>query len=87
MTLNFEQDTFEEVTETVVSSVFRARSLNPTQGWIAVKSAPIDSRLSKQPHDIGKELRILQDLSCQNESVVRVLYDDQSVLTLCHIDY
>ncbi|PCH34297.1 kinase-like protein [Wolfiporia cocos MD-104 SS10] len=54
------------IEESPVAYITRAHLLEETDGtnftprtWVAIKSASILPKLSKQPHDIGKELRIL----------------------------
>ncbi|KAI0652787.1 kinase-like protein [Cubamyces menziesii] len=63
----FDVDTFDTVAESIVSFV--------TRGWyrdtskpspVAIKSASTNPKFSKQPHDIGRELRVLLNLSHPN---------------------
>ncbi|CDO73403.1 hypothetical protein BN946_scf185013.g37 [Trametes cinnabarina] len=68
----FDIDTFETVAESIVSFVTRAWYHDTSQtSPVAIKSASTHPKLSKQPHDIGKELRIL--LSLRHVNVVEVL--------------
>ncbi|KAI8990649.1 kinase-like protein [Trametes punicea] len=67
----FEIDTFETVAESIVSFVTRAKFLDTARtSPIAIKSASLHPKFSKQPHDIGKELRIL--LSLRHVNVIEV---------------
>ncbi|KAI0334016.1 kinase-like protein [Cubamyces sp. BRFM 1775] len=63
----FDVDTFDTVGESIVSFVTRGwyRDTSKTSP-VAIKSASTNPKFSKQPHDIGKELRILLDLSHVN---------------------
>ncbi|KAI0830884.1 kinase-like protein [Trametes gibbosa] len=59
----FDTDTFETIAESIVSYVSRGHLRDLQQAApVAVKSASVLRKFSKQPHDIGKELRLLTDL-------------------------
>ncbi|KAH9932102.1 kinase-like protein [Epithele typhae] len=61
----------EVYVESAVALIGRGRLREGSQAIVAIKSASLDPRISHQPHDIGKELRLLKTLSCVN--VVEVL--------------
>ncbi|KAI0354667.1 kinase-like protein [Trametes cingulata] len=68
----FDLDTFETIAESIVAFVTRAWLRGPA--WtspVAIKSASTHPKFSKQPHDIGKELRIL--LGLKHVNVIDVL--------------
>ncbi|KAH9897685.1 kinase-like protein [Cubamyces lactineus] len=68
----FDVDTFETVAESIVSFVTRSWYRDASQtSPVAIKSASTNPKFSKQPHDIGRELRILLNLSHAN--VIEVL--------------
>ncbi|KAI0652570.1 kinase-like protein [Trametes meyenii] len=68
----FDTDTFDTVAESVVSYVTKASFYNSSSKHpVAIKSASVNRAFSKQPHDIGKELRIL--LSLTHVNVINVL--------------
>ncbi|OSX67155.1 hypothetical protein POSPLADRAFT_1093759, partial [Postia placenta MAD-698-R-SB12] len=60
------QESFETIEDSSVSYITRAHFSGDAQRWIIVKSASVLREFSKQPHDIGKELRFLQRLSYAN---------------------
>lgn len=62
----FDTEGFETIEESSVSYITRAHFSGDAQRWIIVKSASVLREFSKQPHDIGKELRFLQRLSYAN---------------------
>ncbi|KAI0714785.1 kinase-like protein [Earliella scabrosa] len=68
----FDVDTWETIAETAAAYVTRARFRDDPHGSaVAVKSGSVNPRFSMQPHDIGKELRILSGLSHPN--IIEVL--------------
>ncbi|KAH9854280.1 kinase-like protein [Lenzites betulinus] len=63
----FDVNAFEAVAESIVSYVSRGYFRDLAQAApVAVKSASTHPKFSKQPHDIGKELRILMSLGHRN---------------------
>ncbi|KAI9066459.1 kinase-like protein [Trametes sanguinea] len=80
----FDTDTFETIAESIVSFVTRARFHDTTRtSPVAIKSASTHPKFSKQPHDIGKELRILRNLNHTN--VIEVLgYTYESPTSTLH---
>ncbi|RDX46816.1 kinase-like protein [Lentinus brumalis] len=69
----FDADSYETITENAASYITRARfrDAEHSSSLVAIKSGSIDPRFSKQPHDIGKELRIL--LSTDHTNIIEVL--------------
>ncbi|RPD64656.1 kinase-like protein [Lentinus tigrinus ALCF2SS1-7] len=69
----FDTDTLETIVENTASYITRAQFRDPglSPSLVAIKSGSIDPRFSKQPHDIGKELRILLDVHHVN--IIEVL--------------
>ncbi|TBU26870.1 kinase-like protein [Dichomitus squalens] len=68
----FDVDTFETIAESVAAYVTRARFRDASRGSVvAIKSGSVNPRFSMQPHDIGKELRIL--LNSPHSNVIEVL--------------
>ncbi|OSD00862.1 kinase-like protein [Trametes coccinea BRFM310] len=68
----FDIDSFNTIAESVVSFVTRAWFHDTARkSPVAIKSASTHPKFSKQPHDIGKELRILLNLNHVN--VIEVL--------------
>ncbi|KAG6811090.1 hypothetical protein H0H92_009016 [Tricholoma furcatifolium] len=61
-------DAYELIEEGPASKVSRTwDAIEPHQAqWVIVKSAPTSRKSSKEPHDIVKELRILEDLAHPN---------------------
>ncbi|KAI0368917.1 kinase-like protein, partial [Pilatotrama ljubarskyi] len=65
-------DSFETVAESIVAFVTRAWYRDHARSSpVAIKSASTHPKFSKQPHDIGKELRIL--LALRHVNVIDVL--------------
>ncbi|KAI0713124.1 kinase-like domain-containing protein [Cerioporus squamosus] len=69
----FDTESLETVAENAFSYIIRARFRGPehSPNLVAIKSGSLDRRFSKQPHDIGKELRIL--LSADHTNIIKVL--------------
>lgn len=59
----------ESLEETPFSQIYRVRRGEPRKGWVAIKRGSIDRKVAMQPHDIGKEERILLGLSSINVNV------------------
>ncbi|KAI0673836.1 kinase-like protein [Trametes maxima] len=80
----FDVETFDTVAESVVSYVSKAWFCNPSgTSPVAIKSASVNRAFSKQPHDIGKELRIL--LGLVHINVIEVLgYTYESPTSTLH---
>lgn len=62
---SFQDSEYEVVRIGPFSTVSRART-SPEDQWVALKIAPVRRKLSKEPHDIVKELRILSSVSHAN---------------------
>nr|VWP02446.1 N/A [Ganoderma boninense] len=63
----FDIDTFETIAESAAAYVTCANFREPSRGCVAaIKSGSVDPRFSAEPHDIGKELRIMRGLSHTN---------------------
>ncbi|KAI0778853.1 kinase-like protein [Trametes elegans] len=68
----FDVDTFETIAESICAYVTRAWFHDAArEPPVAIKSASMDPKFSKQPHDVGKELRLL--LNLKHENVIEVL--------------
>ncbi|KAI1790909.1 kinase-like protein [Ganoderma leucocontextum] len=68
----FDIDTFETIAESAAAYVTRARFREPSRGSVvAIKSGSVDPRFSVEPHDIGKELRIILGMAHRN--VIEIL--------------
>ena len=59
----------ESLEETPFSQIYRAMRRDSPKGWVAIKRGSIDRKVAMQPHDIGKEERILLGLSSINVNV------------------
>ncbi|GLB43652.1 putative RNA polymerase II CTD heptapeptide repeat kinase activity [Lyophyllum shimeji] len=64
----------EEGPSSKVSRTWAAVGPHPPQ-WVAVKSATVARKFSKEPHDIAKELRLLSALSHPN--IINILADSE----------
>jgi hypothetical protein len=72
--ISYNQSEIKTIEQTLFSTISRTeiRQLTDDPGtpanttWIAIKSATIHPRLSQEPHDIIKELRVLSSISHAN---------------------